>query len=87
VLKLTEFNRLLLEATPLWQEVSVFKINIGVTDQVIAEKEIVIHALDLKKWCTRECCLKVELFANNGVQFVDLVIFAFVMLLLTKFNN
>ena len=43
-----------LECLPLGLEISVFEVDLGGTNQVIAEEIIIVHDINLERWATWE---------------------------------
>ena len=72
-------DRLVLECLEVRAEVAVLKVNGRLTDQIIAEKQIVVPELDLQEWAAGENCLELEHFIDVGLHVVLLVLIAAIM--------
>jgi len=64
MVNLSELNRLVFQSAPLRHEVTVFKVDICGSNQVISKKFVVVKNVDLELWATWESCFKVEVLVE-----------------------
>lgn len=78
MVNLSIFYWFVTQSAPLWQEIPILQINLCRTNQVIAEKLVIIIRIYKQHWATREQSLEVVMFVELGVWFVQDIVLSFV---------
>jgi hypothetical protein len=87
VVELSVLNWLVHSRFPVSTEVSILQVDLGLTDELVTEEEIIVHHLNGELWATREHSLEQELLIDVGIRFVLDIICSLVEDLLTKLEN